>query len=332
MKRIVLLFLSLFSLLSMLTNEQIGFDGQIAIAQRMYAEIEEVVIIGSASGGGSYNSGFGDPGDNFGDGDDLFGNGSDNSDNSEGSNGDNNYEEPDYGSEEPGPSTPTTNTDSKVYCKGIREEDVVRGINKSPSKINQNGSTCSAAVIQKLLAETDSKRYREIVWSLYRTGKYKSLGLELSSCYKSLKTSDVEKLHDPVDLMMQCAIINKMNLMFDYDPRLDNGDNWLGNAAGMQWPGRVEDFLSDLCNYSTISLDNPSCELLEQLDYSGFFVIAFVDCSSDPNNLNFEGKMLHFAQITNVTDSDILYWSWGKNNRANKNSIKGIHKIILVYK
>lgn len=330
MKRIVLLCLGLFSLMSMLTNEQFCFDGQKAIAQRMYAELEEVVIIGSASGGGSNNGGYWEPDDIWGEGDDLFGNSDNNNENS--SDSDNSSNEPDYGSDDPGPSSPPSNSDNTAYCKGIREEDVRKGLKKSPSEIRQNGSTCSAAVIQKLLAETDDKRYRQIVWSLYKTGRYESLGLELSDCYKSLSTSDVKILHDPVDLMMQCAIINKMNSVFNYDPTQDDGDNLMGNAVGMQWPSRVEDFISDIGGYSTISFDNPTKDLLEHLDYSDFFVIAFVDSSSDPNNYNFEGKQLHFAQITQVTSSDIYYWSWGKENRANKNDFKGIHSIIIVSK
>lgn len=329
MKRIFLIFLGLFSLMTMVTNSTFCQDGQKVLAQRMYAELEEVVVIGSASGGGGNHRDFGDPGDNFGDGDDLFA-GGDNNGNSGDS--DNSNIEPDYGGDEPGQSNPSTTTESKAYCQGIREEDVRKGLKKSPSEIRQNGSTCSAAVIQKLLAETDEERYRQIVWSLYKTGKYEPLGLELSDCYKSLSTSDVKNLHDPVDLMMQCAIINKMNLVFDYDPTQDDGNNLIGNAVGMQWPSRVEDFISDIGEYSTFSFDNPTKELLEHLDYADFFVIAFVDSSSDPNNYNIEGKMLHFAQITQVTSSDIYYWSWGKENRANKNDFKGIHNVIVVLK
>ena len=59
--------------MTMITNEHFCFDGQKALAQRMYAELDDVVIIGSASGGGSYNGGFGEPNDNSGYWDDLFG-------------------------------------------------------------------------------------------------------------------------------------------------------------------------------------------------------------------------------------------------------------------
>lgn len=94
MKRIVFIFLGLFSFMTMITNEHFCFDGQKALAQRMYAELDDVVIIGSASGGGSYNGGFGEPNDNSGYWDDLFGGSSDNGNNSENNDGDNSYVEP----------------------------------------------------------------------------------------------------------------------------------------------------------------------------------------------------------------------------------------------
>lgn len=38
MKRIVFIFLGLFSFMTMITNEHFCFDGQKALAQRMYSE------------------------------------------------------------------------------------------------------------------------------------------------------------------------------------------------------------------------------------------------------------------------------------------------------
>lgn len=100
----------------------------------------------------------------------------------------------------------------------------------------------------------------------------------------------------------------------------------------MQWPSRVEEFLQDIAGYNVINTNSLSKGLIENLDYSDFFVIAFVDSSSDPSNYEFEGSMLHFAQITKVTQNDIFYWSWGKINRASMKSFDGIHEIIIVSK
>lgn len=49
MKRIVFIFLGLFSFMTMITNEHFCFDGQKALAQRMYAELDDVVILNSAT-------------------------------------------------------------------------------------------------------------------------------------------------------------------------------------------------------------------------------------------------------------------------------------------
>lgn len=338
MKRIVFIFLGLFSFMTMITNEHFCFDGQKALAQRMYAELDDVVIIGSASGGGSYNGGFGEPNDNSGYWDDLFGGSSDNGNNSENNDGDNSYVEPDYGSDEPGPSSPPANAGNKAYCKGISKEDIIKGLKKSSMKILQTGSTCSAAVLQKLLAEYSPELYRQIVMSLYEKGEYKPWGLFLSDCYKDLKLSDVNKNYgqnekkDPVDFIMQCALINKMNWAFHYNPTIDTGDNILGNLSGMQSSERVMGFITDYTSYNMVDYDDITYDFVKDLNCSDKFVIAFVKSSKEEDNYNFEGTKRHFAQIIKVTDDYIYYWSWGGINKASINSWTGISKVIIVTK
>lgn len=223
MRKIILILFCLFDMLFIATSGRFTFVGQTIFAQRMYSEpidggsFGDVVVIGDGSA--SRDDGFKDPGDNFGDGDDLFADGGSNEKTDSGS--EDNF---DFMGDESDSNSPSSYKPANPYCREIRKEDVERGLIKSSDKINQTGSTCSAAVIQKLLAESDPFLYRQIVMSLYGTGEYKPWGLKLSDCYQTLKLSEVENLKDPVDLIMQCAIINKMNLFLHYDPRLDEGD------------------------------------------------------------------------------------------------------------
>ena len=335
MRKIVLILFCLFNILSIVTDGELNIGEQTVLAQRMYSEpidggsLWEVDVTGDASTG--RDDGFKDPGDNFGDGDDLFA-GGENNGNSDSGSEDNSGSDLDPMPDDPGPGNSSSNKPSTPYCKEIRKEDIERGLKKPSDKIMQNGSTCSAAVIQKLLAETDPQLYRQIVMSLYRTGEYKPLGLKLSDCYQSLKPSEVEQLKDPVDLIMQCAIINKMNDHMHYDSTLDNGNNIIGNLAGFQWPGDVEEFILETLSYNTVDNDDINQGLIRYLDYSDFFVIALVNYSSDRNNYDFEGNKFHYAQITRATDDYIYYWSWGGTNMASMKSWTGIHYVILVKK
>lgn len=327
MKRIVFIFLGLFSFMTMITNEHFCFDGQKALAQRMYSEpidrgsFDDVIINGYYR---PDNNGFDTEEDLWGDSDDGQDTPSSGNDNSDGedydsgsdidnSSGDNSY------SSQP----------SKTYCQGITMNEILKALWKSSDKIKQTGSTCSAAVLQKLLADTAPRMYRQIVNALYKTGKYGDWGLELSDCFQKLKVSDVTGGGDSVDLIMQSAFINRMNPVWNYDPTIDDG-NVAGNYVGLQPSWRIEWMIRNVMEYNVNLYDSPSIKNIEKINYGENFVIGLVYYNDD--DYNFSGNYLHqhYVQITGVSTTGIKYWSWGGNNVADKTSVGGIQKIFVV--
>lgn len=336
MKRIVFIFLGLFSFMTMITNEHFCFDGQKALAQRMYSEPIDGGSFGDVIINGDYwpdNNGFDTEEDLWGDSDDGQDTPSSGNDNSDG-------EDYDSGSDIDNSSGDNSysSQSSKTYCQGITMDEILKALWKSSDKIKQTGSTCSAAVLQKLLADTDPVLYRKIVLALYKTGKYEPWGIGLSDCYKNLKVSDVKNVYnkneryDPVDLIMQCAFINKMNAIYDYNPLLDDGENNKGKIRGMQPSYRVRSFIENTMNKNVETIFNPELGDLEEINYNDSFVIAKVYYNN--SNDDFEGTVFqqHYAQLTGLTSDKISYWSWGGNYKAKQTSINGVQMIFIVKK
>ncbi len=329
MKRIVLIFLSLFSVMSMITDEYFFFDGQKALAQRMCYELETVYVDGNLPD---------DPDRDFDDADAFWaegvvGNNSDSaSDSSEDSS--NSQETEDTSSDMS--SSSSSDSSTGPFCKGISQSEILQALFKSSEKIRQTGSTCSAAVLQKLLAETNDKLYREIVMALYKTGKYEDWDLELSDCYKWLRVTDVTDVNnptakfDPVDLILQGAFINRLNAFAEYDPTLDNGKNLLGNFVGMEPWWRMEWMICNVMEYDMVKIDNPTFEILCTQNYKENFIVGLVYYNDE--NYNFQGDVFHqhYAQITGTDTSTIQYWSWASRHSASKESSDGIQKLYVI--
>lgn len=327
MKRFVVVFFNLFGIMSIFTNGNISFDGQQALAQRMYSEPIDGGFIDDV-----YVDGIWDPSIEhdklIDEANDLFNEGVNNDSDGCSSNEEENNDCSTGG-------TGSSNNTRSSFCKGISQTEILQAIWKPSTKIKQTGSTCSAATLQKLLADTNPVLYRKIVMSLYNSGKYEPWGLELSECYQKLKMTDVKHSNnpnekfDPVDLIMQGAFINRMNAKLHYDPTLDDG-NLIGDLVGVQFDWRLEWMIKNVMEYPLVIKDTPSFDDLCKQNYKDNFIIGLVYYNDD--NYDFQGDSFHqhYAQIIGTSTSSIQYWSWASNHSANKKSASGVKKIFII--
>lgn len=205
-----------------------------------------------------------------------------------------------------------------IYCTNIPKEEFDKDLWKESDQIKQNGSTCSAAVIEKCLADLNPALFRRMALNLYLKGEYPEYNLSLSSDLNTYSYSDLVNRTNYgtnfVDLIMQDAFENKMNLM-PYSPIYDF-DQTIGKISGFQYPWRVKSML-ELLDVGEVSvIVYPSFNDLKNINYDNNFVIALCRISSEDSDYDLHGSVynLHYAQIIGIDDFKILYWSWGKND------------------
>ena len=206
---------------------------------------------------------------------------------------------------------------------------------KSPEGIIQNGSTCSAAVIEKCLAELDPKLFKEMATSLYNTGKCSVGDLKLPSFWRNYSYNDFMKKTDygdhVVDLIMQTAILNKMNSLLPYDPTNDKGQD-LGKIEGFQDPLSVRDMIKSFNIGNVISIKSPAIYDLQRIDYNNNFVIALGYSNKDPADYNLHGGLfeMHYAEILGINNNVISYWSWGGRHSSNIKETDDFQYLIII--
>lgn len=194
---------------------------------------------------------------------------------------------------------------------------------EDPSRIVQNNSTCSAAVLEKCLAELRPDLFKTIATDLYYLGKSNSGKLEEPNCMWDYR-SDYLLSHTPynngghvVDLLIQTALINTMNANKNiYDPTKDQGNfsDW-----GWQTPSAVSSMLSSLFGSQNITTQiYPSFDYVNQIDFAHNFVIVL--CNPNPNekdqNLNGNITNQHYAELTHISGKVASYWSWQNQNTS----------------
>ncbi len=213
---------------------------------------------------------------------------------------------------------------------------------KATVNITQNNSTCSAACIEKCLAEIKPEVFNKLAWDLYKQGESEIGDLKLPSCFSDYSRKELSSTgfkDHYADMLIQSALINTMNTILSYDPIKDTQekpmtwDNLVGNIQGYQFPGEVFRMLS-LLGFEDIEFGHIPLDKMEKIDYNKYFVIGLGYYNDKPNDDNLHGGLLnmHFAQILDVGENKIHYWSWQKNRISNLKETDNFISIIKIKK
>lgn len=204
---------------------------------------------------------------------------------------------------------------------------------KSSLGIVQNPSTCSAASIEKAILDINPKLFEQLATELYHSGKSEIGDLKCPDCmwkYRSdsfLKTEYYKDGSHAVDLLIQSALANSMNTVYEYDPVRDKG-----NLTDMGWqtPSAVEGMLKKLFGEQNVTATPvPYAEYMSSIDYEKNYVIVLCNPNRSYDNPNLDGPAtsLHYAVLNSFegTGNDYRgytarYWSWHKNNVSTQNN------------
>ncbi len=228
---------------------------------------------------------------------------------------------------------------SKSYGHNIYDSDFTKDILRiqmNASTITQNNSTCSAAVIEKALAELSPDRLKKLAFDLYMNGESTIGNTILPECMADYKANYLvshtafNKNHQVVDLLVQTGLTNAMNGNNDkYDPADDDGGLF---SHGWQGPTTVENMLKKLFPGRVSSQALPSVEDVSKINLKNYFVIFL--CRPNPNEKIFDldGNILnqHYAQLIDFDKDKTTYWSWGDKHESYKTN--RFEYIILINK
>ena len=212
---------------------------------------------------------------------------------------------------------------------------------KATVNITQNNSTCSAACIEKCLAELKPEVFKKLAWDLYKQGESEIGGLKLPSCFRDYTTSELSKTDfggHYADMLIQSALINKMNFILSYDPVKDTKDSdffdkKIGQIEGMQLSDKLYDMLKSLgFEDVTFHVINQTLDELHNIDFTNYFVIALCSCNDNDYNLNGNIWHMHYAQILGIDDSAISYWSWQAEHSSLKEKTDNFVNYIKIKK
>lgn len=216
---------------------------------------------------------------------------------------------------------------SKSYGRNIYDSDFEKDLQRiqiNPTTIRQNNSTCSAAVIEKVLAELSPKTLTKLAYDLYTRGESPIGNAKLPECMAEYRANYLvshtafTKTHQVVDLLVQTGLTNAMNGNNDnYDPTNDDGGLF---SHGWQWPTAVENMLKKILPGRVTSQASPSFEDVSKINLNNYFVIFLCTPNPDEKNPNLDGSILnqHYAQLMALDQDKITYWSWGDTHNSYK--------------
>ncbi len=204
---------------------------------------------------------------------------------------------------------------------------IVQRINElvaNPWKITQGeNGTCGAAVICKYLLEKHPVTFVKAVLGIIQNGKYSPWGLTADPDSYGFSGFDGSK-SIALDQIIQGAMVNTMNMLFDYNPAEDGE-----SLYSFVWPGR----LSALLNKMGVSFDYYSyCSKhpnLKELDYDSSFVIGLANMNTSTHAIS-EGIPTHYFQITGFKNGEMHFWSWGIEDNNSHTTNPSLYNIWIL--
>ncbi len=208
------------------------------------------------------------------------------------------------------------------YTYNIPRTQFTADLAKATENIVQNNSTCSAACIEKCIAELNPSIYNKIAWDLYTQGKSQIGSLKLPKCFADYSAEELSATgfgQNYADMLIQSALINTMNYVLSYDPVKDNDkssffDKMIGNAEGLQMTSSISNMLKSVGFQNVDVLKSPSISDLQEIDFTKNFVIVlcYYNDDDDDDNLNGDILHMHYAQLLGIDKENnaINYWSW----------------------
>ena len=174
---------------------------------------------------------------------------------------------------------------SEIYMNNFLNELEV--IINNPEKISQgNNGTCGAAVLMKLLANTEPTDLVNAAINLYNTGEYRPWKWSIPDIMRNCTQEQLEEIKmNSANAIIQTGITNGNNSFLDYNANTDNQKNedglkyyWDGNKSFM-WDTYIPNFIKEHYPSKFITtLVNPEYSTIKNIDYSQEFIITAVDC------------------------------------------------------